>query len=232
MENGEQSGTAGRFPPEEFLRDRVVRALVDVNHGIGVLPQQQPSVDGSDSVSRSLGIGTSGRLVDQPAVERKAAEAVARPNLYLRKLSRKPSASSKPSWDRKTIGCRRIISGESTPVVAARTSPTNIGMALLCTLSAYDFGYLSVRKLVESLSATFRRWGNSNATKDTISNWYDTRTLAPLPPQYVSTVDDGNLAALLMTLHSGLLEIANQEWTSSRALAGLHDLAGVVGRSV
>jgi hypothetical protein len=46
------------------------------------------------------------------------------------------------------------------PVIATRTSPTNIGMALLCTLSAHDFGYLSTRRLIERLTATFETLGN------------------------------------------------------------------------
>jgi cyclic beta-1,2-glucan synthetase len=35
-------------------------------------------------------------------------------------------------------------------------------------------------------------------------NWYDTRTLEPLNPRYISSVDSGNLAGHLLTLSAGL----------------------------
>ncbi|HEY5946986.1 MAG TPA: glucoamylase family protein, partial [Kofleriaceae bacterium] len=38
-------------------------------------------------------------------------------------------------------------------------------------------------------------------------NWYDTMTLAPLRPMYVSTVDSGNLAGHLLVLAAGLDEL-------------------------
>ena len=41
-------------------------------------------------------------------------------------------------------------------------------------------------------------------------NWYDTRTLAPLPPAYISTVDSGNLAGYLLTLRAGLRDLAER----------------------
>ncbi len=59
-------------------------------------------------------------------------------------------------------------------------------------------------------------------------NWYDTRTLKPLTPLYISTVDNGNLAGLLLTLHSGLLELTDQNWSAARIIAGLRDTLGVL----
>lgn len=54
-------------------------------------------------------------------------------------------------------------------------------------------------------------------------NWYDTQTLKPLPPLYVSSVDSGNLAALLLTLRPGLLEMADTSLLDRRLTQGLLD---------
>jgi hypothetical protein len=104
------------------------------------------------------------------------------------------------------------------PVLATRTSPTNIGMALLSTLGAYDFGYLSLDDLTDRVRQTLSTLEQMERYQGHFYNWYDTRTLKPLGPLYVSTVDNGNLASLLLTLHSGLVELATQEWSAARPL--------------
>ena len=90
------------------------------------------------------------------------------------------------------------------PVVAHRTSPTNIGMSLLSTLAAHDFGFLGLDALAERIGATLDTVERLERWEGHLLNWYDTRTLAPLPPRYVSTVDSGNLCASLMALAVGL----------------------------
>ena len=104
------------------------------------------------------------------------------------------------------------------PVVATRTSPTNIGLALLGALSAYDFGYLSLPNLMQHLARTLDTMEKLERYNGHFYNWYDTRTLKPLTPLYVSTVDNGNLAGLLLTLHSGLLELTEQNWSAARII--------------
>ena len=96
------------------------------------------------------------------------------------------------------------------PVVSHRTSPTNIGMALLANLAAYDFGYISSGTLIERTTNTFRTMERLERHRGHFYNWYDTQTLKPLPPLYVSTVDSGNLAGHLLTLRSGLLALLEQ----------------------
>jgi hypothetical protein len=54
-------------------------------------------------------------------------------------------------------------------------------------------------------------------------NWYDTRSLAPLLPRYVSSVDSGNLSAHLLTLKAGLQTLPDEPVTGLRALRGLRD---------
>ena len=92
-------------------------------------------------------------------------------------------------------------------LVAHRTSPTNIGLQLLSTLAAHDFGYLTLDRLLDRLEPTFDTLLRMQRYRGHFYNWYDTQTLAPLAPAYISTVDSGNLAGYLLTLRSGLIEL-------------------------
>ncbi|MDP3857628.1 MAG: hypothetical protein Q8Q73_07695, partial [Stagnimonas sp.] len=89
--------------------------------------------------------------------------------------------------------------------IAHRTSPTNIGMALLANLSAWDLAYLSTGGLLERSRDTFATLALLPRHLGHFYNWYDSRSLLPLPPRYVSSVDSGNLAGHLLTLRAGLL---------------------------
>ncbi len=91
------------------------------------------------------------------------------------------------------------------PVVATRTSPTNIGLAMLSTLAAHDFGYVSLRGLMEKIGRSLATVEKTERYRGHFYNWYDTHTLKPMAPLYLSTVDNGNLAGLLLTLHSACL---------------------------
>jgi cyclic beta-1,2-glucan synthetase len=93
-------------------------------------------------------------------------------------------------------------------VIAHRTSPTNIGLQLLAVLAAHDFGYLSITQVLDRLEPTFDTLLRMQRYRGHFYNWYDTRTLAPLAPAYISTVDSGNLAGYLLTLRSGLTQLA------------------------
>src|SRR4030095_15630804 len=94
-------------------------------------------------------------------------------------------------------------------MIASRTSPTNMGLGLTATLAAWDFGYISTRQLIERLASTIQTMSKLERHSGHFLNWYDPRTLKPLPPIYVSTVDNGNLSGLLFTLHAGLLELCD-----------------------
>ena len=91
-----------------------------------------------------------------------------------------------------------------TLTIAHRTSPTNIGMALLATLAAHDFGFIDADELAQRIDATLTTVESLERFEGHLLNWYDTRTLAPLSPAYVSTVDSGNLAGALLTLSVAL----------------------------
>ena len=109
--------------------------------------------------------------------------------------------------------------------VAHRTSPTNIGMALLANLTACDFGYITYGALLQRTAATLDTLHKLSRHRGHFYNWYDTLTLEPLPPRYVSSVDSGNLMACLLVLASAL-EHSDDEPLVSRTLAGgLRDTA-------
>jgi cyclic beta-1,2-glucan synthetase len=93
------------------------------------------------------------------------------------------------------------------PRVAHRTSPTNIGMGLLATLAAHDLGFIALDVLARRIDSTLTTIEGLERFEGHLLNWYDTKSLAPLLPRYVSTVDSGNLAGALMTLAEGLREV-------------------------
>ncbi len=90
------------------------------------------------------------------------------------------------------------------PVVAHRTSPTNLGLYLLSVVAARDFGWLGTLDTVERLEATLATMNGLERFRGHFYNWYDTRDLRPLEPKYVSSVDSGNLAGHLIALGNGL----------------------------
>jgi cyclic beta-1,2-glucan synthetase len=109
--------------------------------------------------------------------------------------------------------------------LAHRTSPTNMGMALLAALGAHDLGFIETRELVERLDRTLSTMEGLERHEGHFLNWYDTESLAPLAPRYVSTVDSGNLAGSLLALAQGLRESARALDTSSILSRRLDDLA-------
>ena len=98
---------------------------------------------------------------------------------------------------------------QETPhlVIAHRTSPTNIGLYLLSTLCARDFGWMGTIETVERLEATLATMSQMELFWGHFYNWYDTHDLRPLDPKYVSTVDSGNLAGHLLALANGAREM-------------------------
>jgi cellobiose phosphorylase len=118
--------------------------------------------------------------------------------------------------------------GPGAPVLARRTSPTNVAMGLLSTLAAHDLGYLSTAALVERIDATLTTLEGLERHNGHFLNWYDTTSLAPLHPRYVSTVDSGNLAGSLLALAQGLLELVDRPQSRAQRLAGLADTSALL----
>ncbi|MHB8882429.1 MAG: GH36-type glycosyl hydrolase domain-containing protein [Thermodesulfovibrionales bacterium] len=115
--------------------------------------------------------------------------------------------------------------------VAHRTSPTNMGLALLANLSAYDFGYIPAGRCIERTENALRTMGSLERHRGHFFNWYDTQTLRPLLPRYISTVDSGNLAAHLLTLRAGLLALPDQKILGTQLFDGLSDTARILADS-
>ncbi|HNP85491.1 MAG TPA: glucoamylase family protein [Kouleothrix sp.] len=109
------------------------------------------------------------------------------------------------------------------PLVAARTSPTNIGLQLLADLAAFDLGYLGLWELTTRTEQVFATLDRLEHYRGHLLNWYDTETLRPLPPAYVSTVDSGNLAGALLVLRQGFLALPERPVIGPNALDGLRD---------
>lgn len=109
------------------------------------------------------------------------------------------------------------------PTVAQRTSPTNIGLQFLSTLSAYDLGYIGIRDMVEFQENTLKSLGKLETMKGHFYNWYDTQTLTPLHPKYISTVDSGNLAGHLIALRQGILRLCEGPFSNLKGNSGFKD---------
>src|SRR5690606_12649352 len=107
------------------------------------------------------------------------------------------------------------------PVVAMRTSPTNIGLHLLSTVSAADLGFLSLEDAAERLERAFRSMERMRRFRGHFYNWYDLRDLHVLEPGYISTVDSGNLAGHLIALRQGCLELADAPVVDGRLFRSL-----------
>ena len=108
------------------------------------------------------------------------------------------------------------------------TTPTNIGLFLLSALSAYDLGYIAMFELAVRLRNTFENMDKLEHYRGHLLNWYDTRTLVPLPPRYISTVDSGNLAACLIALKQGCVGLRKDPIVGGVEWQGLVDLLGIL----
>ena len=100
--------------------------------------------------------------------------------------------------------------------VAHRTSPTNIGLMLLACLTVRDLNLIDSEALYERVENTLTTLERLERWNGHLLNWYDTRTLRPLRPAYVSTVDSGNLLCCLTALIEGL-----RDYTGEAAFGGL-----------
>ncbi len=108
-------------------------------------------------------------------------------------------------------------------VEAHRTSPTNLGLYLLSTTVARDFGWIGTLETVERLEETLRTMGELHRVGGHFLNWYDTLDLRPLEPKYVSTVDSGNLAGYLIALSQACRERMQIPLAGQEVLHGIRD---------
>ncbi len=116
--------------------------------------------------------------------------------------------------------------------VAHYTTPTNIGLFLVSTLSAYDLGYIGLFELAVRLRSTFESMNRLEHYRGHLLNWYDSQTLTALPPRYISTVDSGNLAACLITLKQGCLALPNAPLFDQRRWQGMLVIMDILGEAL
>jgi cellobiose phosphorylase len=167
-------------------------------------------------------------LISQPRKEQEVS-LTGEQRVFLRKLARK-------TW---SFFEQFVVAGENwlppdnfqeQPVeqIAHRTSPTNIGLCLLANVTACNLGYLTTRQMLERTAHTVATMEKLERYRGHFYNWYDTQTLSPLFPKYISTVDSGNLAAHLLVLKQRLLAIPHQPIAGHSLFFGLRDTLGVL----
>lgn len=108
-------------------------------------------------------------------------------------------------------------------IVAKRTSPTNIGVYLLSVISARDFGWICFNDTLNRIGLTLDTLEKMEKFRGHLYNWYETDTLKPLHPLYVSAVDSGNLAGHLVTLSSAM-----EEWAQAPSVYLQGDFEGIL----
>jgi cyclic beta-1,2-glucan glucanotransferase len=116
--------------------------------------------------------------------------------------------------------------------IAHRVSPTNEGLFLASALAARDFGYLGLHAVTEAWERSLGNWLRLDRLRGHFYNWYNTLTLKPLFPRYVSTVDSGNLAASLLTVQQGIAELRKSPVLSLDLWQGLQDTLAVTRQSL
>ena len=168
-------------------------------------------------------------LISLPLARRRAAAEPGPDGVSPPALPQGPGPSSRRSSAPRTTGCRRTTT-RSTPAPPSRTARRRRTWGSRCW-----------RTWPPTTSATSPRGSSSSARRRPsprmerlerhqghFYNWYDTRSLQPLPPRYVSTVDSGNLAGHLLTLQQGLLALPDQAIPGPRVFDGLRDTLRVL----
>jgi cyclic beta-1,2-glucan synthetase len=106
---------------------------------------------------------------------------------------------------------------------AGRVSPTNFGLLLNARQAAHTFGYLTIPEFIELTEHSLQTYDKLEKFRGHIYNWYDTRTLAPIRPITISSVDSGNLAASFYTLRTGCRGMLRQPLLDPSLFSGIRD---------
>ena len=112
---------------------------------------------------------------------------------------------------------------EDPPKIASSISPTNVGLLLNARQVANELGYVTLPEAVDLTQKTMATLSSMRKFRGHLLNWYDTRTLAPKPPLFVSSVDSGNLVASLWTLRQGCRDCLSRPLLSRTVAEGLRD---------
>ena len=118
------------------------------------------------------------------------------------------------------------------PVIAHRTSPTNLGLYLLSATVAHDFGWIGILDMAKRLEDSLETMSRLRCFRGHFFNWYDTQDLRPLEPIYVSTVDSGNLAGHLIAVAQACRARLRHPVFVPDTLAGIRDALQLLVESV
>jgi cyclic beta-1,2-glucan synthetase len=95
---------------------------------------------------------------------------------------------------------------EPPSLIVHRISTTNLGLLLNSRLAAMDLGFFTLPEFVADTEKTFDSIDRMPKENGQMYNWYDTRTLEPVKPRFISSVDNGNLVCSLWTVKQGCLD--------------------------
>ncbi|WP_242512034.1 glucoamylase family protein, partial [Rhodobaculum claviforme] len=119
------------------------------------------------------------------------------------------------------------------PVLARRTSPTNIGMYLLSVTAAHDLGWIGRGDALARLERTLATMQRMPRFRGHLHNWHATDDLRVLEPGYVSSVDSGNLAGHLIAVAQACADWqAAPQARDADWRAGLDDGLRLAGRAL
>jgi len=171
-------------------------------------------------------------LIDYPAKSWRGGILTADDHRFLRRMARRtwryfddfvgPHTSWLPPDNVQEVPTREIF---------LRTSPTNIGLWMLATVAANDFGYITIDDLVARNLGTLETINRLERFEGHLLNWYDLKTLQPLHPRYVSTVDSGNLLASLWTFQANCQELVARPVLDASSLRTITDILELLGEA-
>ena len=100
--------------------------------------------------------------------------------------------------------------------IVYRTSPTNIGLAMLAVIASYDLKFEKLEKVVELLQKMVDSIERLPKWNGHLYNWYNTITLEPLVPEYISTVDSGNFVGYLYVAKQFIEELEEKKFADAK----------------
>ncbi len=118
------------------------------------------------------------------------------------------------------------------PVVAHRTSPTNIGLSLLANVSARDFGWIGSVTMLDRLEATLSSVRRLEFCRGHLYNWYETTEGRALEPRYISSVDSGNFVGCLIATGNACRELLDRPAMPTSSMTGILDTVDLLRRAV
>ena len=109
---------------------------------------------------------------------------------------------------------------------AVNTSPTNIGLALMSMVSAYDLKFESLEDTISMIEKTITTIENLPKWNGHLYNWYNIYTLEAVKPVFISSVDSGNLVGYLYTVKQFLMEIISKNFSMIGAKENISNING------